>query len=875
MSSKIANKLYERELNGEFLKQQTSEWLAARAEILTASECASALECNIYQSAHELLLNKLNKQVFNNDATNWGNTFEPIVKQFYETTNNIMVCDIGLIRHPVHKWLGASPDGLILTGKLLEIKCPISRKITDEVMLPHWIQIQIQLEVCDLDICEYLECEFYTYENKSAYDADIDNGKDPIKPKGIIESSLYSSKPIYWCLKRVSMKKIIRDKKWFIDNMPKLKRFNDQITYYKKAGLKTLKQHMKQNHIIKRKNPNDSYLSNPNDSYTSNMATNLIDWKKWVSATKTRNSMLNDPLLDWLDYHGYSSKHGNNKINDYKPIVKDTNSVFTNFIMNKGNDFEKMIIKNIQHMYGNSVVTIANKYQIYSNDKYNETVQHMIKGTPIIISGILHNHSNNTYGMPDIIIRSDWVNKLINKHPLNDKDSYKKAPNLDKYHYCVIDIKYTTLKLCANGINMLNDKQPLAYKSQLYIYNKALGNIQGYIPKKAFIIGRRCTYKQHGAIHTSANPFDQVGVINFKTFDAGVRIATAAAVTWIRDVRFKGSKWKLNPPSNDNLRPNMCNQMDNPWHSVKEHLAKETDEITLLWMCGIKNREIGLSNGINNWRTQNTRAKNLGITSDITCNTLQLIIDYNNDTVKQKPFLPIDELPLEYRIHPMKITNNLYKWKKQSTQAVDFYIDFETVGGAIFTHETDTTSIVFMIGVGYEYQGSWVYKNFCVNSITSSEEVNMIRDVHTYILEILKLHKTSDKPRYFHWGNAEVYLYKSLITRYRIKPIINNWCDLLRVFKEEPIVVRGALNFGLKSIAKAFYDNGFIEHIWQPSVINNGLNAMIYAIQANKECVSTKTSMTNNKIVKEIIDYNEIDVVVMYDIITYLRNNNQ
>ena len=58
----------------------------------------------------------------------------------------------------------------------------------------------------------------------------------------------------------------------------------------------------------------------------------------WISATHTRNYMLKDPLLDWLNLHGES-----------KGFVRDSHTntelqnrlASTRYIMENGNEFEK------------------------------------------------------------------------------------------------------------------------------------------------------------------------------------------------------------------------------------------------------------------------------------------------------------------------------------------------------------------------------------------------------------------------------------------------------------------------------------------------------------------------------------------------------
>ena len=91
------------------------------------------------------------------------------------------------------------------------------------------------------------------------------------------------------------------------------------------------------------------------------------------------------------------------------------------------------------------------------------------------------------------------------------------------------------------------------------------------------------------------------------------------------------------------------------------------------------------------------------------------------------------------------------------------------------------------------------------------------------------------------------------------------------MFKREPIVVKGALRFKLKTISKALYKLGLISTSWDSNnECSSGLVAMALANDIYK----------NNKVVteeiesmKKIIYYNEIDCKVLWDILKYLRTN--
>ena len=79
------------------------------------------------------------------------------------------------------------------------------------------------------------------------------------------------------------------------------------------------------------------------------------------------------------------------------------------------------------------------------------------------------------------------------------------------------------------------------------------------------------------------------------------------------------------------------------------------------------------------------------------------------------------------------------------------------------------------------------------------------------------------------------------------------------------ITVKGSFNYSLKSIARSMYDNNMIDTCWdKDSVCSNGLNAMYYAYKIYKNDY-------NNDIMDSIINYNEIDCKVMYEILKYIR----
>lgn len=155
--------------------QRTSAWYSKRGEMLTASEIYKALPDASPALKHELIMSKLLPRPTNSGvgskALAWGTRFEPIAKQIYcILQGNIRIEDTTCIPHPSVSFLGASPDGIILTddpedfryGKLVEFKCPISRIFSDTTPVPpsYYHQMQLQMECTELDECEYIEMGF-------------------------------------------------------------------------------------------------------------------------------------------------------------------------------------------------------------------------------------------------------------------------------------------------------------------------------------------------------------------------------------------------------------------------------------------------------------------------------------------------------------------------------------------------------------------------------------------------------------------------------------------------------------------------------------------------------------------------------------------
>jgi putative phage-type endonuclease len=165
-------------------KQRTKEWYIFRYNLITASNAYKAFENQnvknqlIYEKCQPLNNNNNNNEITMvnvNTSLHWGQKYEPLSVIIYEHLYNTKIEDFGCIQHDTYSFLGASPDGINVDkkstryGRMLEIKNIVNREINGIPKKEYWIQMQLQMEVCDLDECDFLETKFTEYTNYLSY----------------------------------------------------------------------------------------------------------------------------------------------------------------------------------------------------------------------------------------------------------------------------------------------------------------------------------------------------------------------------------------------------------------------------------------------------------------------------------------------------------------------------------------------------------------------------------------------------------------------------------------------------------------------------------------------------------------------------------
>lgn len=164
--------------------QRTEEWYIQTLHYLTASQFGT-----LYASPRtrgQLVLEKASttapekrgqRIVTPSDYMSpfdWGIRFEPVIRLIYSALTSTTVADVGRLYHGSLNNLAASPDGLVIEdttatqerlGRLVEYKAPVTRKLLQKIPSEYYMQMQIQMEVADIDRCDYCEMKFYSVYN--------------------------------------------------------------------------------------------------------------------------------------------------------------------------------------------------------------------------------------------------------------------------------------------------------------------------------------------------------------------------------------------------------------------------------------------------------------------------------------------------------------------------------------------------------------------------------------------------------------------------------------------------------------------------------------------------------------------------------------
>tara|TARA_B110000211_G_C14093227_1_gene560758 strand:+ start:12476 stop:13603 length:1128 start_codon:yes stop_codon:yes gene_type:complete len=173
-------------------EQRTPAWFKFRQNNIGASEAAIIFGKSIFSNEKKLLLKKCGHKIpfVSNPACQHGTKYEPIVQLLYQIKNRVKLFEFGSIAHPEYSMISASPDGITETGVMVEIKVPYKRLITGGPPIYYWYQMQQQMQVCNLDRVDFVECDIKEYFNKKLFLADSQDKDGIFNTNGDVKNVL-------------------------------------------------------------------------------------------------------------------------------------------------------------------------------------------------------------------------------------------------------------------------------------------------------------------------------------------------------------------------------------------------------------------------------------------------------------------------------------------------------------------------------------------------------------------------------------------------------------------------------------------------------------------------------------------------------------
>jgi putative phage-type endonuclease len=146
----------------------------------------------------------LGEKFTGNTATKHGEKYEDEAIDLFCKKMGFNSLNFGLLQHPTVPYLAGSPDGITYCGKVLEVKCPLYRKVEKGKVPPHYLaQIYINMEIAGLDEGYFIE---------------------------YVPRTVTKGEPI------LNIVKIDKDPKWFKKAKPILDKFYEEYCLYSKIG---------------------------------------------------------------------------------------------------------------------------------------------------------------------------------------------------------------------------------------------------------------------------------------------------------------------------------------------------------------------------------------------------------------------------------------------------------------------------------------------------------------------------------------------------------------------------------------------------------------------------------------------------------------
>ena len=540
----------------------------------------------------------------------------------------------------------------------------------------------------------------------------------------------------------------------------------------------------------------------------------------WVEAAKTRNRVLDDPLLDWLEEFG--ADHGYVK-DDCSPAYEPL-ADFSAYQHERNVRFRNEVVSAICSCVRAVVVTGDN-----DGERAAATEGFVRSGAEVIVSPVLRNSRARVVARPLALVRVDRLSHVVPAAigPVRD----------GRPRHVPVHASARHLEIEAQGhVRCTTELLPPVIEAWHSAH--ALSELQGYaVP--AFVVG--LPMMSVGRIDQDHRPASSEG---------SLAALAMASVAWLQRLQAEGAGWTPLPlPTVPELYPHARNHDDSPWRGAKRAIAFELRELTLLPGVTTKLRRQAHANGIMRWDDGRASAASLGVESATHAARTDVVLAANRGHSNA--------------VLPEALGSNL-AWRDAAP--VELYVDFETA----FEETQDGPQRVVQVGCGHVEDGRWVFEQWTVDRVNDSEERRILSAWLSHIYDIGRNAGVGPADvRLFHWSQAERAAYARAI-RNGTAPVPSElgWTDVLEVFRATPIGVRDAFDYSLKSITRAMRDAGLISACWEDDSLD-GLGAMV----AFSRVASHGGKLSQHPLIARVARYNEVDCRALMEIVAWLRSH--
>jgi hypothetical protein len=614
--------------------------------------------------------------------------------------------------------------------------------------------------------------------------------------------------------------------------------------------------------------------------------------------------------------------YNNNGIFISTPCIENE---INKYIFDKGNQYELLVIEKIKELSKINNLSfeqiVLDSPPVY--DKYNSYLDNTKKAinskVDIIFQGMIQtkNIQDKFRGFPDLIVSNRAFKQLFFNF-VDKNDNCNLKLNLDDcYEYIVIDIKSSTIMLNIDGLTARNIDIVKIYKSQLAVYGKIMENnfkkkCLTYILPHTLLIEYSVNGIKHNKkivnsmvdkfcvtcvdIHNKDQEYLDNLKLNYSSFKKCLDNFTDEKFTmkFLSDIQIdtlkKSSAQELNSFNGIKCKKLLPAVEDNTGH-IPFVKGNYIDRLDVKKWIAYQTRSLSLLRGLNSTDLINLQKQ--GIVSYL---QMDKILDWCKVN-KKKEYTIIESI--------VKANNSdtILYCKDKCSKISDFNkildkkyvccLDFETIPIKLINANNTNISIenldenhgqkIFMIGLTiYKVEDKkLIYmldKQYILEDINSgplSAKANQLDiDIYTMFIDL-----KSDVENYLDdadkrdicfviWSSFETLVMKSSIyikEMYKENLLFGiEIIDLMKLFTDNnPIGVKGAFDYSIKSIALGYLNNGLLseDKFWDKNEISNGLDAMFYSLWYYFDKKKYEDIFENIK------KYNIIDCRIMADII--------